>query len=314
MKGFLTVLIVALAAMVILPSASYSFNNLIGIEIMGGSGEFDNGSTEADIETGQFGTSYTRYFTALETTGSPYGMREYLQHPSYLAVGLESQAMDITVNGVPMSMELTEATFTIDGMYYFKGGTGIGATLESVSGEEESKIGGVTVDKDEITEAALTLSIDHFITDTTSIGASLTSKASESKDSSSGATIEYDEATLMFGASSLINDFFWIAGSQGGRSRQYDQGPEFDTSEFELVVGAFPMQRLGLFLGVDVETLEGNSYESTGTTTRLTLDYSISEKVNVQGSLYSMKEEVTDAGSDEDMEMTWLQLAVGVLF
>ncbi|HEB01638.1 MAG TPA: hypothetical protein ENI12_00210, partial [Nitrospirae bacterium] len=148
-----------------MPSASYAFNNLIEIEIMGGSGEFDNGSTEADIETGQFGTSYTRYFTALETTDSPYGAREFLQHPSYLAVGLESQAMDITVNGVPMSMELTEATFTIDGMYYFEGGTGIGATLESVSGEEESKIGGVTVDKDEITESALTFSIDHYITD-----------------------------------------------------------------------------------------------------------------------------------------------------
>ncbi len=312
MKHFITFLIVALAVMVILPSAPYAFNNRLGISFMGGSGEFKEPSMKADTDMGMFGANYTRYFNSLETTDSPYGMREFLQHPSYLTLGIESMAFEMDVQGSNVSMEMTEGTFSVEGMYYLAGGTGIGASLSSLSGEMELK-SPMGVYKEDTTEATLTLDVEHYVTDTISAGASLSTTAGEVEDNFGGKE-EYDEQTISFGASALINNFFWISGSLGAGTLEVDQGSEFDTSAFELEVGAFPMQKLGIILGVEVEKMEGTDYESTETSTRLSADYSISEKVNIRGSLMKMKEEVTDAGTDEDMELSSLQIAVGVLF
>ncbi len=313
MKRFTSIAIILMVAMLAMPVASHAFSNLLEIDLVGGSGDVTGGGLEADVDMGVFGATYTRYFTALETTESPYGLREFLQHPSYLSVGLESQTMEITLTGGVMSMEDTQGTFSLSGMYYLPNGTGLGATLISASGEEVSKVGGVQTDKDEIIEASIVLSVNHYVTDNMSFGVDLTSLANETEDNS-GNTEEYTQQTLDFMGSALINNKIWISGLVGFGELEVDGGPTYDVSRLEIEAGFFPMQKLGVFLTVGFDKLEGDNLEITETFTSLAADYSISESISITTAVINHTEEEDDGSDTIEVDMTLLRLSLGILF
>ena len=317
MKKIINILIVALiiamAGITILPSVSYAFNNLIEIALMGGSGEITGDVPDADLDTSGFGFSYTKYFTALRSPDEKYSTRVFLQHPSYLRVALTSQGHEITVTGTPESIEYSGGGFEVDGMYYFEGGTGIGGSLRGGGAEEEAISNSVILNKDEQAISSLTLSVNHYFTDNISARADIISTKSEIEHGS-GLKEEYEEGSINIGASALIKNTFWISGRLGSGSREIDNGPEFDTSKFMLEAGTLPIPKLGVFLGVEVDRMEGRDYDSTRTVTRLTLDYSASQKVNIKGTFIDLKEETTIAGTDENTELSALEISVGILF
>ncbi len=312
MKRITSIAIILMLAMLAMPVSSHAFNNLFEVNLAGGSGDVSGGGFEADIDMGVFGAAYTRYFTALETTEGPYGMREFLQHPSYLIVGLESTAMELTVAGGLMSMEDTEGTFSLGGMFYLPNGTGLGATLISTSGEEVSKVLGVQTDKDEITEASLVLSVNHYVTDNMSFGVDLTSLTNETENS--GNTVEYTQSTLDFKGSTLINNKFWLTGLIGFGELEIDGGDSYDISRLEIEAGFFPMNSLGIFLGVGADKIEGDNLEVTETYTTLAVDYSISEAINIRTAVTNHSEEEDDGSDTIEVDMTLLSLGVGILF
>ncbi|MCK4910413.1 MAG: hypothetical protein KAR83_02175 [Thermodesulfovibrionales bacterium] len=314
MKRFTSIAIILMVAMLAMPVASHAFENLLEIDIAGGSGEMISDFGDADIDMAILGAAYTRYFTALETTEGPYAMREFLQHPSYLNVGLESQTMEVTMEGGLRSMEDTEGTISLGGMYYLPNGTGLGGALISSSSEEERKFLGITMSKDETTDLSLVLSVNHYVADNMSFGVDLTSLASETKTDSGVTTEKSTQQTLDFKGSSLINNMFWISGLVGVGELEVDKGPIFDVSRFELEAGFFPMQKLGVMLSVGTEKIEGDYFESTETFTTIALDYSITESINVRTAIISFKGEEDEGGDVTEIDLTALNLGVGVLF
>ncbi len=309
MKRSTSIAIILMVSMLAMPASSHAFNNLLEIYMGGGSGDA-TGAGEADVDMGMFGAEYTMYFTALETTEDPYAMREFLQHPSYLNLGLESQTMETTFAGGG-TMEDTSGTISIGGMFYLPNGTGLGGTLSSTGGEEKSPGG-----TDDLTETSVVLSLDHYVSDNTSFSVDLNSISSETKDDS-GAIVKddtYDQKTIDIRGSTLINNKIWVTGLVGFGEQEMENGTSLDVSRFELEAGMFPMQKLGVFIGVGTEKIEGDNSESTETYSMLSADYSLSESINIMAAFIKHKMEEDGGGGAMEVDITMLQLAMGILF
>ena len=315
MKRILGIGIALIAIMVIasMPASSYAFNSLLELDLGGGSGDYTSAGPSGSIDTGSIGMAYTRYLTPLETTDAPYAMREFLQHPTYLNVRLQSQTMDTNLSGGAVTTKDAGGTFSIGGMYYLPNGTGLGATYVSSSHEEERKQAGVINGKDEITEASLVVSINHYPTDTLSYGLDFTSLKGETTNMA-GATVDHTQRTLEFKASSLINRMVWVSGKLGFGEREYDQGASLDLNRVELEAGVAPFQKLGIIVGVARETLEKDIYEDKTTSTMLALDYSVSESLNVKTAVIRHKRVEDDNGSVTETDINAIKFSVGILF
>ena len=307
MKRITSIAIILMVAMLAMPASSHAFNNLLEIYMGSGSGDA-TGAFEADVDMGMFGAEYTMYLTSLETTEGPYAMREFLQHPSYLNLGLESQTIETTFAGGG-TKEDTSGTISIGGMYYLPNGTGLGGTLSSTGGEVKNPGGGT----DDLTETSVVLSLDHYVSDNTSFSVDLNSIASETKYAAGG-TDEYTQKTIDIRGSTLINNNFWVSGLVGFGEQKVDNGTSQDISRFELEAGMFPMQRLGVFLGVGTEKIEGDNSEETEKYSMLSADYSMSESINIMTAIINFKIEEDGGGGAMEVDITMFQLAMGVLF
>jgi hypothetical protein len=110
-------LFVLAAFIVTLPSNdALAYKNQIRISLSGTGGERTEPTEKFDSSYGSFGLSYTRYFRALESGASPHALREFLQHPTRLNVGLTSEGSRIEAQTRAYSFEGGYGSFVLGGM------------------------------------------------------------------------------------------------------------------------------------------------------------------------------------------------------
>jgi hypothetical protein len=311
-----------LLVMAAAPAPGHAFNSSFEVFLGSGSGDLTEPGVNADIKIGEFGLSYTYYFTDVATGNEPYGERVFLQHPSELSVGLATFAMEATY--LSNKLEQGEGTFGIAGTYYFPNKrTGIGLAAEGTGRERELSVGGLIVGKEEESVGASRLFVHHYVTDAVRIGLSLNSENSETKETFPGnvVTDKYEQGMLEIYADALVDNQFKLGLSLAAGEREYTfPAPTVttDVSEVGLQAGVYFSQATGLFLSLQSMKEKGTGvtagYEATDSTTALTLDHYFTEHMHGALSLAGITHEETSGGTTTKVDVTAIELLVGFHF
>jgi hypothetical protein len=295
------------------PEAAVSFNNQFQVHFGGGSGDYKEGTVEGEASAGLFGIGYSRYFTPLENTDSPYALREFLQHPSKFYLDLDATALAIEEDLTTRELAMSEGTFTVGGMLYLPSKTGLGAAIRSKGEEYEETISGALINSSETSTGTFVFSINQYIGDKASIGAELEGTSSETENSDGSKTGEYEQSMLIIRAEGVINNMFHLKIGLGGGEREYEVSKEkYDVGRGELVVGVYPNQKLGITLSSHSEVMDKDGLEERESSSSLALDYYFSDHMHLETSLGHMKME--DEASDLEIEASTLDFLFGFLY
>ncbi len=220
-------LIVATLLVIALPLTCFAYENNFEIYLASESGELNYLGGDADYSGGVFGVAYTRFLTPIETDDSPYGVREFLQHPSNFGVALVGIATEIDDNASSDKIEDTLSALIVEGEFYINdsdNATGLGIMISSMGGEEELS-GGLNEDID-ISSQVIDLSVIQYLNRTIRLSATYTTGSTE-YEYSSGGKYEYDETALSVSVAALIENFLLTATISSGE-RDWDAGSKQD--------------------------------------------------------------------------------------
>ena len=301
--------ILALFAALAIPGTAGAYNNQFSVGLGYGTGDATAGGTDLDAKTSQASIEYKRFFTGIETTDSPYSVREFLQHPSWLSIGLDFRGMKVDSKATNQSIKFQQGEFGISGIYYLDSGTGIGGAIKAHPGS--TNYDNVPFAVNEVHSGTeLTLTLHQYITGEVRLGADLSSGAFKTEESDSGVLIdEYDETMIFAYVDALVNEFFYIRAGMGTGEQEYDGGGTTDLSRFSLTAGVFPNQRLGVFLTHEAETEDDPSEESTMTTTEVSAEYFFNDRMSLEGALGIFKIE-----DGLDLDATTLGLLFSIVY
>ena len=304
------------------PAPGHAYTSSFEIFLGSGSGDLTEPGVNADIDMGEFGLSFTYYFSDVTTGEEPYGERVFLQHPSELSVGLSSIATEVTLGA--QKLEMGQGTFGIAGTYYFPNKrTGLGLALEGTGSETEYSVGGVLFDKEEESIGASRLFVHHYVTDEVRIGLSLNSEESETKDTFPGSVVtdKYEQGMLEIYAEALLDNQFKLGLSLAAGEREYTYPAPSVTTDMSAVgfqAGVYFTKSTGLFLTLQSMKEKGtgvaSGYEATDSTTALTLDHYFTEHMHGAVSLAGSTSEETFGGTTTEVDVTLIELLIGFHF
>ncbi len=294
-----------------MPITCLAYENSIEVYLASESGTLDYLGGDADYGEGFFGVAYTRYLKPVETTGSPYGAREFLQHPSNFGVMLFSVASEIDDNYSSLKIEDSMGGLAVGGVFFTDNedyATGVGITYISLSGDEEWSPGIVDID---ITGDILALAVFQYLNRNTRLTAGY-EKSSTEYEYSTGGKSEYDDVMLNLRAEALIDNFFGIRAEYGFGEEEQDDGTFKDLNEMELGAKVFISQSTGLSMGYSTYE-EEDSYKRT--VISFAGDHYFSDRMRLEGSLYKGKTEYEDNWLGfEDLSYTGLSIELGFYF
>ena len=262
------------------PGVSFALNNKVEASYVSGSSE---GSWE-EIDMSAFTLSYTRYFQALSDDVSPYGAREFLQHPSYIGGCFAQTESEGYLKSLSV-MEIDQKTddYTVSGMFYAGDdrSTGLGLRYKYRDGEAKGTYPSV------IREESLAFTIHQYLTDSIRIGLDYERRNRDEPLS------DLDVYTV--DAIALIEKY-----RLSGWYRYMDTDNERMGVEF----GVYPKKKLGMFVSYEI------AYEYMDFASRLKLkgEYWISRRTNAS-IVYEMAE--ADSG---DSQADTVMLRLGLLF
>ena len=303
-------LLLAAILIVSMPITCLAYENSIGVYLASESGTLDYLGGDFDYSGGFFGLAYTRYLKPVETTDSPYGAREFLQHPSNFGIALISMASEIDDNYSSLKIEDSMGGLAIGGEFFTNNedyATGFGITYISMSGEEEWSPGILDVD---ITTDMLALEVIQYLNRNVRLTVGY-EKSSTEYEYSTGAESECDEVMLSLYAEALIDNFFLGAG-YGSGEEEWDDGTSEDLTKVELNAGFFLNQSTSL-------SMEYYTYEEEDSYKRTEIsfagDHYFSDRMCLGGSLYKGKTEYEDHWLGfEDLSYTGLSIELGFYF
>jgi hypothetical protein len=296
-------LLMMLSVMLVVPSTVSAYDN----KIEGGLAIGEGDSVAADYSMFGIGVEYTRYFTSVTTSSSPYGAREFLQHPSYaggsiLMYNFEEEAALGTAKEETDGMQIS-----MGGMYYLGGGnTGLGLTLGKADEETDIYVGGALAGTGEEDIMQFTFSANHYLNSTLRLEASI---AEENHDLGA---VEYDQRVIGFGASTLLQDKFWISGRLNNGEIEVPGGGDIDIQGIELTGGMYPNQKIGVFLHLGKETVDYGITEDETTTFGVEGDFYFNENMHLDAMLTLANEETSPGGGDTDYQI--IDVAFGYMF
>ena len=301
--------ILALSAALAIPATAGAYDNQFSAELGFGAGDATAGGSDLDASTSHAAIGYTRFFTDVETTGSPYSVREFLQHPSWLSVGLDYRRMKIESKATNQSIRFEQGEVGISGIHYLDSGTGIGGAIKAYPGS--TNYNNVPLAVNEVHSGTeLTLTLHQYLTGAVRVGADLSRGAFKTEESDSSVLIdEYDETMIFAYVDALVNEFFYIRAGIGTGEQEYDGGGTTDLGRFSLTAGVFPNQQMGVFLTHEVESEDDPSEESTTTTTEVLGEYFFNDRMSLEGSLGLFKME-----NGLDVDATILNLSFSILY
>jgi hypothetical protein len=301
--------ILALSAALAIPGTAVAYNNQFSAEFGFGTGDATAGGTDLDANMRQFAIKYTRFFSGIETTSSPYSVREFLQHPSWLSAGLDYKRLVIESKTTNQSIRFVQGEIGASGMHYLDSGTGIGGALKTYPGSTNYENVPFAVNKVH-SGTALTFTMHQYLTNEVRVGADFSKGSFKTEESDSGVLLEeYDETMLFAYVGALVNEFFYIRAGMGIGEQDYEGGDKTDLDRFSLTAGVFPSQQFGVFLTHEVETEDDPSEESTTTTTAIAGEYFFNDRMSLEGSLGTFKME-----NGLDVDATTLVLSFSILY
>jgi hypothetical protein len=318
MNKALVVMIAALVIALMVPaSGAYAYTSHFEGGLTGGAGEIKDPSwgTVADVGVFTLDAAYTHFFDEVQTGAGPHGMREFLQHPSRLDIALAAEAMAAETTNSTIEMTSATGTFGVGFMYYTPSddfATGVGAELVSMSGEDELKVSGVVVGRDEYTSSTVRLRVEQYIGGIVSVGAMVQGTAFETEDMS-GAKAESDQTDAYLTAKAFLGGMVSVSGSIGSGEREWDGSSVTTDYEYvEVEVGIYPTQNLGILLGVASEGIDDPTTDEEFTTAYIALEYYATESFHLMGGVTSMTME--DNINNLKMDAIAVALRMGAYF
>lgn len=299
------------------PSGAHAYENRVDINLSEGSGEAKVFGLEADIEMGGYGLGYTRFLAPIETDGdTPYGVREFLQHPSKIKVAHTATGTEADIEGIPEKYEVEKAEVLVGGSYNVDiGEKDIVLSLYLKSHASSDKL--AMLWEDETTGWALIIGFEKYLAPDVSVGVQLENGHYETEFKLSGGPDEkYSEGALAFGASALIDEHFWLSGGFWGGSRE-ERDSEWETTwgGLSLTAGVYVSQKAGLFATISSESEEreeaGITTENEMGTLELVGEFYFSGSSRLSAALGFMHLE-TDGGDEVDSSL--LTIAYGQYF
>jgi len=294
-----------------------AYRNQIDVSLSGVGGERPEPAEKFDASYGTFGLSYTRYSKALESGASPHALREFMQHPTRLHVGLTSESTTLEAQTRAFSNEVGYGSFVLGGMYYLDkaDATGFGLVLKSSGGEREVWDGAtLTTTTEEYEGGALELKVFQYVGGKVRLELEIASQSFRAEDETGVLIGEYKQGTLSLGASAVL-DKVWLSGHFAGGSRDWKYSlREQDVGHIDLAFGYYFNSQWGLLAGITGDSLEeGVLEESTGTFS-IGGDYYFNDKRHLTVSLLSRTVTETQPGLEIKTEMSGIGLAFGALF
>lgn len=312
------VMMAALVIALLVPaSGAYAYTSHFEGGLTAGAGEIKRPGWGAPADVGVFtlDAMYTHFFDDLQTGAEPYGMREFLQHPSRLDIALAAEAVAAETADSAFETTTATGTFGVGFMYYTPSddfATGVGAELLSMSGEDEFKVFGVVTSRDEYTSSTVRLRVEQYVGGVVSVGAMVQGTSYETEDMS-GAKAESDQTDAYIYARAFLGGMVSVAGSIGSGEQEWDGSSV--TTDYEYVeaeLGIYPTQNLGILLGVSSEGIDDPGTDQEFTTTYLALEYYATESLHLMGGILSMTME--DNINNLKMDASAVTLRMGAYF
>jgi hypothetical protein len=290
-----------LAMVIALPGATSALENEFVLGLGVGSGDTkSSGGSDGKIESLTLELGYKRFFPGLESTDTPYGLREYTQHPSRISI--DFSGTDATVDDKASSSEIMTIALSevhIGGMYYtdkedYSTGLGVEMTVSETVREETG-----TGKKYESDTRAMSMVLQQYI-ERIRLEAGFETQRTESKQTPGGSTTKYDQRTFSFGASALIEEFISLSLMFGRGEREFDNGGDtYDVEEVEIEAGVYPAKNIGILVSHSAETTERpGGGEDELTNTSLEAKYFLNEQMRLSATYMKVKRE------DPSTEMT----------
>jgi hypothetical protein len=311
-KGVIFISLLLLSAMLAMPASAHAYQNEFNGYIGSSSGGYSPGDT--DYSWLGYGLFYTRYLTDILTDDSPFGAREFLQHPSKLGAGLAAGNWEMEDHLTSQKYESGSYSSSIGVMYYLGGGhtaTGLGLTLSADGSDTDHYTGGALVKSEDMESKGFGLDAHQYLARGVRLEATYQDKNAEATDSL-GSAWEYDESSYSLGASALIDNIYWVSGRLEKGKREQEGSADTDTQDINLVLGMYPAQKTGVFLYLQKINMDYGTGESDVTNIGIEGDHYFNENLNLHARLIRQSSEYSMSTSEYDG--TTLQAMVGYRF
>lgn len=308
MKKKIGVFACLLLLCLIVPGASFALNSNVEFSLSKGSGDFSvpGVPATADVDSLELQLDFYYYFQGLETDDTPYGAREFLQHPSFIGGGFLKYEVEI-VGNTGNTLDYNVDGIGFGGMFYTSresNATGIGLTYASVDTETITTIGGTPTTTD-MDEADIVLSLRRYLADGVRLELDYTMA-----DIDRG-TVSADGTLIRIGASALI-DSIWLSGYFVDGEEDWPAGyTDDDISGLGFTLGTYISQSTGLFFEYTSQEIDDGSSTIDVTNISFTADHYFNESAHIKGTL-TLHEE--DDPTFAEIEETIITLAGGFFF
>jgi hypothetical protein len=265
-----------------IPGLAFALNSNIEFSLGFGSGDMTVPGTPAkgDVDSLELNLFYTHFLQGLETDDTPYGAREFLQHPSSIGGGFQKYELEI-VDGTGDTIDYNVDGIGFGGMYYTSSepnATGIGLTYVSYDMEMVWTLSGIPYPTD-VDETSIILSLNQYVAEGARIELGY-----RMADMKTGA-VSHDATILTIGASALI-DNLWISGYLEDGEDDWPTGyTDDDISGLGVVIGAYINQSTGLFFSYSNRETDDGTSTLDETDISFIGDYYLNEKTHIAGTL-----------------------------
>jgi len=304
------VLLLMFSAIILLPSSSPAYQNEVKGTIGTGSGD----SATTDVKLRGFEIEYNRFFTDVKAGDYPYGVSEFLQHPSYLGGGIQT-ASSKTEDKLGFDSAEADAFFTkVGGMYYIRGGdtaTGLGLTISSGEVETDYYFGGFWAGAEDEDVKRFTFRANQYLKKDLRLEFSIADEKLDGSDTGGGAW-EYDQRIVSIGASALLQNKFWLSGRLFNGERDYELALDEDIEGFEFTGGFYPNQKIGVFLHLEKETFDAGPSEEETSTMAVEGDFYFNENMHLDAMLSLIN--IDPSPGVNDIDLTVLEITFGYMF
>lgn len=314
MKRTLATMVCLLLSCLIAPGVSSALSNNIEISLDRGSGGYTSPPLKGDVETLDMNLFYTRLLEGLESDGTPYGARVFLQHPSYISAAFMRGESESAFGS--MSSETTSDTISLSGMYFTPArpySTGVGLAYADLDSESKVSSGGSSGSSSS-DRTDITLMLSQYLAHGVMVSVAHWTFELESNFPFSFSNIVSRDGALTTLRLSALIDRLWLSGFyQDGEvdwPAAYDN-EDTDVSTYGLEIGAFLDQQTGVLLSYSTMEYSDDYSSSDDTYIILSLDYYLDETTHITGrvGLHEM-----ESGSSYEREETIIGAGGGVFF
>lgn len=298
--------------LMLLPLSGFAYQNSIEILIDSESGEYSDTLGDADVSSAAFGIGYTRYFKDIVTEETPYGIREFLQHPSYLGFALIGTALIIDDNQIDYTIEQGMGYSTLAGGFFMNDRTGFELMLISGSGNEEEELFGFTISDTDIERDIIDIGVTHYINEYTSLKISYELEDGEYDYGIGFVKDTWDTDILSLSVATFINNMF-LEATLGTGSRDWsDSTIKSDKiTQVALDAGFFTGKQNKIFISYNSE-----KYSESYDFNKISIGDELYLTDMVYGSveLYKTNQDYINSAFDSQIETTGLTLMLGFKF